>query len=212
MIETQRDRRFAARYDAMMARADDAFLGAARAELVGGLAGTVVEVGAGTGRNLAHYDLDAVDRLLLLEPAPSMRDHLAPALRGLAGARRARVTVLDGDAAAIPLPDDSADAVVCSLVLCSVDDVDAALREVRRVLRPGGQLRFLEHCRATGLRALAQRAVTPVTRRYAGGCRCDRDTRARISAVFGHVGTRRVPAPTAYALLPEHPFLLGTAR
>ena len=114
-----------------------------RRELLAGLAGRVLEVGAGNGLNFAHYP-PAVTEVLAVEPEPY--------LRGLAevAARQAPVSVrvVDGSADALPAADASMDAAVASLVLCSVPDQARALAELHRVLRPGGELRFFEHIRA----------------------------------------------------------------
>jgi ubiquinone/menaquinone biosynthesis C-methylase UbiE len=150
-----------------------------RRRLLAGLRGRVVEVGAGNGLNFAHYPAE-VEEVVAVEPEPYLRE------RALERARAAavRVTVLDGDADALPLPDAGADAAVCSLVLCSVPDQARALAELRRVLRPSGELRFYEH--VVSLRpgfAAAQRAMTAAFwRRMAGGCHLDRDTGHAIAA------------------------------
>jgi ubiquinone/menaquinone biosynthesis C-methylase UbiE len=134
--------------------------------------GRVVELGAGTGLNIAHYP-DAVDELVLTEPEPGMRRKLA---RRLDGQRRAAL-IFDAPAGRLPLADASVDTVVSTLVLCTVDDPEGALAEIARVLRPGGQLLFIEHVRA-GSRILAawqDRLLRP-WRAFAGGCVCNRPT------------------------------------
>ena len=129
-------------YDTAMRVADRAGLRHARERIVAGAQGDVLEIGIGTGLNLPAYRGDAT--LHAIDPSE-------PAL-ALAGQRAARVgrsvVLTSGDAAALPYPDDSFDGVVGTFVLCSVGDVAATLREGRRVLRPGGTLRFLEHTRA----------------------------------------------------------------
>ena len=105
--------------------------------------GRVVEIGAGTGLNVAYYP-DAVHELVLTEPELGMRRKLARRLD-----RKARTArILDAPAERLPLPDASVDTVVSTLVLCTVDDPESALREVARVLRPNGRLLFIEHVRA----------------------------------------------------------------
>jgi SAM-dependent methyltransferase len=117
-------------------------------------AGTVLEIGAGTGANLRY--LRPGTHLLALEPSRPMHARL----RRRATAAGIDVTVLPARAEKIPLPDGSVDEVICSLVLCSVQDVDAVLAEVQRVLRPGGRFRFVEHVAAPGLvRGDVQRAI-----------------------------------------------------
>lgn len=224
MQENNRTRRFAAGYDAMLERAERAFLADLREQLLGGLTGRVVEIGAGTGANLAHYR--RATHVDLVEPLPSM----ATQLRARIDAGRPNpsastdpaappappaptAALIAGEAESLPLPDACADAVVCTLVLCSVRDVDAALAQVRRVLAPGGVFVFIEHGRGRGMRRLVQGALTPLSRRYAANCHLDRDIRAHlVAAGFARIEEVAVPAPPAIRLLPEWPFLAGRAR
>jgi SAM-dependent methyltransferase len=144
-----------------------------RQRLLAGLAGRVVEVGAGNGLNFAHYPA-TVTAVLAVEPDDVLREH-AEAAAG------PTVTVVPGHAEALPAEDESYDAAVLSLVLCSVPDLARALVEVRRVLRPGGQLRFYEHVRSgRGWVGRLQDAITPVWSRLAGGCHPNRDTLTAI--------------------------------
>jgi SAM-dependent methyltransferase len=116
--------------------------------------GAVLEIGAGTGANLGH--LPAGTHLYALEPSRRMHDRL----RRRVAQAGAELTILPTGAETIPLPDASVDEVICSLVLCTVDDPDAVLSEIRRVLRPGGRFRFVEHVAARpGIRASVQRAI-----------------------------------------------------
>jgi ubiquinone/menaquinone biosynthesis C-methylase UbiE len=134
--------------------------------------GRVVEIGAGTGLNIAHYP-DSVDELVLTEPEPGMRRKLARSLRR----HRRAALIFDVPAERLPLADASVDTVVSTLVLCTVDNPCGALREIARVLRPGGQLLFIEHVRANS-RTLADwqdRLLRP-WRGFAGGCECNRPT------------------------------------
>ncbi len=180
-----------------------------RDELLAGLAGRVVEVGAGHGLNFAHYPT-AVTEVVAIEPEPHLRE-----LASEAAARApVPVTVVDGVADSLPLPDDSCDAAVCSLVLCSVADRDAALAEVRRVLRPGGELRFYEHVLADtpGL-ARVQRVLNVVHPFLAGGCHITRDTEAAIErAGFEIVRIRRFRFAPMLPSKHVSPKILGTAR
>jgi SAM-dependent methyltransferase len=149
-----------------------------RGALVEGLRGRVLEVGAGDGLNFEHYDA-RVEEVVAVEPEPH--------LRARAVARRApRVTVVDGVAEALPAQDGTFDAVVACLVLCSVADQARALAEARRVLRPGGELRFYEHVAAAPgsagravQRGLDRSGAWP---RLAAGCHLARDTEAAIAA------------------------------
>jgi SAM-dependent methyltransferase len=143
-----------------------------RRALVADARGRVLEIGAGTGLNIAHYP-GAVDELVLTEPEPGMRRRLARRLD-----RHARSTlIVDAAAERLPLADASVDTVVSTLVLCTVDDPAGALREIARVLRPDGQLLFIEHVRASSrfLAAWQDRLRQP-WRAFAGGCVCNRPT------------------------------------
>lgn len=145
-------------------------------ELLGGLHGTVVEIGAGAGANLEFYPRDV--RILLVEPNAHMRRYLREAARE----QEASFEIRGGTAERMEVADASADFVVCTLVLCSVDDPEAALREVVRVLKPGGRFIFLEHvaaARGTGTRKWQQR-MRGVWRRIGDGCTLDRETWVRI--------------------------------
>jgi len=170
---------FARIYDRTLAPLEDAGLRDWRAELLAGLTGTVVEIGAGTGLNLAHYPT-SVDRLVLTEPEPAMlaqlRDRLGEVAVGIA------VTAERASASSLPLGDGEADAVVCTLVLCTVPDPAAVLAEVRRVLRPGGRLVFLEHVAADDRpeRLRRQRRLDHLWHHVAGGCRLTRRTEEAI--------------------------------
>lgn len=155
-------------YDVLMAPLGWMGLTAARRRLVEGLAGKVLEVGTGTGLALPGYP-------------PSVQNVVAIDVdeAALARARRRRhgVTLLQADVQDLPFPDASFDAVVSSLVFCSVAAPERALGEVLRVLRPGGELRMLEHVRAPSpLVASAQDLVTPLWCTVTGGCRLNRET------------------------------------
>ncbi|MGI8311424.1 class I SAM-dependent methyltransferase [Saccharopolyspora hattusasensis] len=152
-------------------------MAAHRKTLLAGLTGTVIDIGAGNGLNFAHYP-STVTRVLAVEPEP----HLRQVAQRAAASAPVPVEVVDGLAERLPTEDSSADAAVASLVLCSVRDQAAVLREIQRVLKPGGQLRFLEHVRADspGL-ARVQRALdATVWPHLSGGCHAGRDTAAAI--------------------------------
>jgi ubiquinone/menaquinone biosynthesis C-methylase UbiE len=137
--------------------------------------GRVLEVGGGTGLNLAHYP-SGLDGVVVLEPDGAMRERLLEKVP----ASSVRVEVHDVGIDEVPFPDASFDTVVSTMTLCTVPDLDTALATMRRVLRPGGRLLFLEHVKASGLQGLAQRASAPVWRRLAAGCHADRDILAAM--------------------------------
>lgn len=149
-----------------------------RRELLAGLSGAVVEVGAGDGRNFPHYP-GTVTSVLALEPEPHLRE------RALRAATKVPVpiTVVDATGEHIPANDSSFDAAVCCLVLCSVPDQAAVLDELRRVLHPAGELRFHEHVVAHDRRRVAQRLLdaSGVWPRLGAGCHLARDTEQAIS-------------------------------
>jgi SAM-dependent methyltransferase len=169
----------AALYDRALRRVERAGLGLWRRELLSGLSGRVLEIGAGTGANLDLYP-PTVTELVLAEPDPHMRRRLAA--RAARCGRRASVTAAAGEH--LPYPDAHFDAAVSTLVLCSVDDPAAVLRELRRVLRPDGSLVLIEHVRAepASRRARWQRRLEPAWRRLAGNCHLTRDTAGTLAA------------------------------
>jgi SAM-dependent methyltransferase len=143
-----------------------------QAAFAGVSAGTVLEIGAGTGANVGY--LPPRTRLIALEPSLRMHERL----RRRCDAAEVDVTVLATGAEAIPLPDASIDEVICSLVLCTVKDPAQVLAEVRRILRPGGRFRFVEHVAAnqSGLRQRVQRAIRRPWSWLFEGCCPDRHT------------------------------------
>ncbi|MFC7245299.1 class I SAM-dependent methyltransferase [Catellatospora aurea] len=170
--------RFARFYTAISNRAEAHGGAEHRARLLEGLAGTVIEVGAGNGLNFAHYPPE-VTRVLAVEPDDTLR-----ALAQHAAQRApVPVEVVAGHADALPAPDNAFDTAVASLVLCTVPDPAHALAEIRRVLHPDGQLRFYEHVRSDKfVLGLLQDLIAPVWARLAGGCRPNHDTAAVIVA------------------------------
>ena len=162
--------------DALVPRATDVLLGAGgihklRARVCDGLEGDVLEIGFGSGLNVEHLP-PAVDRLFAVEPS-DVAWRIAEAKHMGAGKPSVVRAGLDGQE--LDLADGSMDSALSTFTLCTIPDVDAALREVRRVLRPGGTLHFLEHGLAPdpGV-ARWQHRLTPLQRRVAAGCHLDR--------------------------------------
>lgn len=151
---------------------------ALRAELLRHARGVTVEIGAGTGLNLPHYPV-TVDHLVLAEPDPSMHSRLEKTVSrsGISAG------LVEAQAEQLPFADASVDTVVSTFVLCTVDDPELALREIVRVLRPGGQMVFIEHVRAESSRlARWQDRLAEPWRRFARGCRCNRPTAQMLAA------------------------------
>lgn len=180
-----------------------------RRRMLAGLSGRVIEVGAGNGLNFALYP-DTVTDVLAVEPEPLLRE----AARENARTALIPVQVVDGVSGRLPTGDESFDAAVASLVLCSVPDQARALAEFRRVIRPGGELRFYEHVvaeppLAARLQRLADATFWP---RVGGGCHLARDTAAAIErAGFAIERSERfsfTPGPP----IPPLPHILGVAR
>ena len=180
-----------------------------RDELVAGLSGRVVEVGPGNGINFKHFPA-SVEELVAVEPEPYLRR----AAERTAESVPIGVSVHAGTADALPLDASSVDAVVVAGVLCSVPDVPGALAEFRRVVRPGGELRFYEHVRSErpGF-GRYQDAVDRVWPRVMGGCHPNRDTLAAIRAAgFRLERVRSFGFPATARIYPVLPRILGSAR
>jgi ubiquinone/menaquinone biosynthesis C-methylase UbiE len=170
---------FARFYDRLGREAEARGASEHRDRLLAGLEGRVVEVGAGNGLNFPHYP-PTVTEVVAVEPESYLRERAEEAAR----AAPVPVTVVDGTADALPAQDATFDAGVASLVLCSVPDQAAALAELHRVIRPGGELRFYEHVVSTKPRLARMQRIADHTIRpfLAGGCRAGRDTLAEIEA------------------------------
>lgn len=184
-------------------------LAAHRRSLLAGLSGQVLELGAGNGLNFSHYPVQ-VTRVLAVEPEPHLR---ALAISSAAKAP-VPIDVVDGVADRLPAGESSVDAAVTSLVLCSVPDQASALTEISRVLRPGGQLRFLEHVRArSAALGCAQRLLdATIWPRIAGGCHTHRDTAAAIrQAGFTIERLNPLRFPNLRLSAPTSPHILGIA-
>lgn len=208
---TDRRRPLFARFYARVSPAmDDEGMGQLRDELLAGVHGRVVEVGAGNGMNFGHYP-SAVTEVVAVEPEPYLRGLAEQAGR----AAPVPVAVVPGTADHLPLASASVDVGIVSLVLCSVDAVDDALAELHRVIRPGGQLRFLEHviAESPGLRRVQKLVDATVWPLLAGGCRTARDPLGTIEQTgFEITSVRRLRFPDSRVPVPAAPHVLGTAR
>lgn len=202
-------RAFSAAYDRGFKGAEDAGLREMRRELLAQARGRVLEIGAGTGLNLDLYPREGLDSLVVTEPDP----HMFKQLRRRAEAVCAGADLVEAGAEDLPFADAGFDTVVVTLVLCTVPDQPAALKEISRVLAPGGQLLFLEHVRAhddDGLAKWQDRLEGP-WKFLADGCRCNRDTVAAIEASglqLGEVKSGELPKLPALV----RPLVTGTAR
>jgi ubiquinone/menaquinone biosynthesis C-methylase UbiE len=186
-------------YDGVMAP-----LAPLRRRVVPRARGRVLEIGSGTGLNFAHYP-SSIEELVALDPEPDFGAHAARRARG----RSFAVRFEQAAAERLPFADASFDSVVATFVLCCVHDPQAALAEIRRVLRPGGALLYAEHVRSPGtVEARLQDLLTPAWRTLAGGCHLNRATPELLAdAGFAAVETHR-----SRRLLPLFPFVWGLAR
>jgi SAM-dependent methyltransferase len=198
-------RLFAAMYETVSKGSEEAGLRDERRGLVAAAHGATIEIGAGTGLNVPHYP-DAVSRLVLSEPDRHMRARLARRV----AASYPTAEVIDASAEHLPFPDATFDTGVVTLVLCSVGDQESALREIARVLKPGGRLLFLEHVRSDDAKvAKSQDRMRPVYNLV--GCNPNRTTLAAIEASpFTVESVRHGEVPKAPKV--ERPMIVGSAR
>ena len=179
-------------------------------ELLAGVRGRVVEIGAGNGMNFRHYPSTTTE-VVAVEPEPHLRRLAVQTARDVS----VPVNVLPGAADDLPLETASADVGVVCLMLCALDDQRAGLTELHRVLRPGGELRFLEHVVAdtAPLRALQRLADATVWPLLTSGCHTARDPVAAINdAGFTVEHIRRLRFPANAVPVPAAPHVLGLAR
>jgi ubiquinone/menaquinone biosynthesis C-methylase UbiE len=200
-----RHRWFAAMYDRM--DRDDAKTLALRKRLLRGVGGSVLEIGCGTGKNFEHYEWGGIESLEAAEPDPFMLERAQEKLDGMNEAVRSRVRLSEAPAEALPFGDGVFDVVVSCLVLCTVEDPGRSLSEARRVLKPGGELRLLEHVAAEGGWRRVQGAIQPVYGWMSAGCRLDRETEGLVAeAGFDLEVWERV------RFSPVHPGFIGVGR
>jgi ubiquinone/menaquinone biosynthesis C-methylase UbiE len=196
---------FAATYDRMSRKSEDAGLRDLRHALLAEASGSVLEIGAGTGTNLAHYN-GTVESLFLTEPDSSMLRRLQRKARDEAPLAK----ILRAPAEDLPFEDDSFDTVISTLVLCGVDDQARSLREIRRVLKPSGRLLFLEHVRSDdpGLARFQDRMNW--LNQFVVCCDCNRPTLATIEAAdftVSRIEHSRFPKAPKFA----RPLIVGSA-
>lgn len=196
---------FALTYDRQMAKTEKAGLRAIRERLLTDVSGDVLEIGAGTGANLPYYGT-GVTSLTLAEPQPPMLRRL----ERTAGEHRPSATVLRAPAEDLPFDDNSFDVAVSTLVLCGVDDQPRALRELRRVLRPGGQLLFIEHVRADDAPTARLQDRMNWLNRIVVCCDCNRPTFDSIKTA-GFTVTQLVDTVLPRAPKFVRPAILGSA-
>jgi ubiquinone/menaquinone biosynthesis C-methylase UbiE len=178
---------FAAGYDTFQARMERDFFGKIRHDMLAGVTGRVVEIGSGTGANLAHYPR-TIDELVCTEPEEPMAKRLREKVAGSG----LPVRVVNAPAEELPFEDDSFDIAVAALVLCTVSDPRRAVDEVARVLKPGGRFIFMEHVRSTDpSSAKWQDRLHPLWVRFGHGCHCNRPTLDTIEASPLRVETHR---------------------
>jgi ubiquinone/menaquinone biosynthesis C-methylase UbiE len=198
---------FAHGYDRFQRRSEEAGMRERRAEFLAPARGRCLEIGTGTGLNLDCWP-DTVHELVLSEPDP----HMVARLKRAIDASSRRVEVLQATAEELPFDDDSFDTVALTYVLCTVPEPAAALREIARVLKPGGRLLFLEHVRSPdpGLARWQDRLHGPWYV-FGNGCHCNRDTLASIEASLLEIEqAERDEIPKAVPLV--RPMVSGSAR
>ena len=182
-------RLFAAYYERVSrSRAERDFMEPLRKEIAGQASGVVLEIGAGNGLNFAFYDPSLVERVEAIEPDTAMlryaRERIAIA--------KVPITLTQTPVEVLPFADETFDCVIATLVFCSVSDPAGGLREIWRVLKPGGKLLLLEHVRSQGtIAGLIQDILVPVTTRIAGNCHWNRNTERTVAEAGFEIEYRR---------------------
>lgn len=199
--------RFARRWMKLSAGLERRGVAELRKQTLSGLSGRVIEVGCGNGLNFRHYPAE-VREVIAVEPDATLR----AAAEGAAETAPVPVSVVAGHADDLPGAEGSYDAAVATLVLCSVPEPASSVAELRRVLRPGGQLRLLEHVRANNrLAARFQDLISPISAKLDAGCRQGRDTASAVrDAGFAVSGLERFSFPD-HPWVPGQPMICGTA-
>lgn len=201
---------FAAVYDRMQAPAERSFMKRIREEIAGGARGRVLEVGAGTGANFPYYNSHAQE-VIATEPDPFMLEKA----RARAELVERSIDLRQASAEELPFEDGSFDTVVSTLVMCTAGDLPRALAEVRRVLKPAGELRFYEHVRYDhSFGAFWQDFITPVWRYFGAGCHPNRDIASAVRAAGFEFEKLDVikPAPPIPPMVFVRPHIMGVAR
>ena len=210
-VTTVRPRRFFSRFYARISPGmEGQGMAELRRELLANLHGRVVEIGPGNGLNFAHYP-STVTEVVAVEPEPFLRDLAVQAARQAP----VPVAVVPGRAENLPVADHSVDAAVVCLVLCAVLDPEQAIHELRRVVRPDGNLRFLEHCLADtpGLRRVQRLADATIWPLLTGGCHTATDPVAALEDNgFTVTAVRHLRFPEHRISLPATPHIIGHAR
>ena len=198
---------FAALFDRMSRSVEKRGMGRLRRELLSGARGLVVEIGAGTGLNFAHYPA-GVTEVVATEPDP----HMLKRAHEAAGRAPVPVRTEQARGEELPLEDETVDTAVATLVFCTIPDPDSALAEIHRVLKPDGRLLFLEHVRADdGRLARWQDRVQPIWSFFAGGCHPNRDSVAAIERA-GFELERVEHFPFSPNVVVDKPHASGVAR
>ncbi|KAA9396209.1 class I SAM-dependent methyltransferase [Haloarcula sp. CBA1130] len=176
--------------------------------MVANLDGTVLDIGAGTGAMFPYFDAVAAasTEFHATEPDPHMRRQAAEK----ANAQATSIRIESAPAEALPYDDATFDVVIASMVFCTIPDIEAAMSEITRVLKPGGELRFFEHVIDDGWRAGIQSTLAPLWKRLAGGCHLTRQTGSRLVAnqSFDVVEIKRLNL----GVTPIRPFVRGRLR